>query len=428
MWTVYYEGTHYPCTDVNITLQLESLNYAIVKINNGNIPNDTTIALYKDGSEYMTGYTKRSIDPMDDTTKYMVTEKAVELRDYLCDDGSGTYDFAFENSTVLAVMTSILDGTGWSFSDRGSGYDSYSVPNMALFYANVVDATFKLLRIYCNAKVWFDSDSKTVYCDDSRVDHGSITYSLKTPDKTSAGRNITKVIVLGQGEAIRGVAGSGTKVQVYRYNDCTTVSEATKVAETILDEINSESVRIEVEMPPSISYREGDLVTVDGVEYQVFDVKISYDKTVLGVGSSEVSIFDQFQGAIQKVSGVVTIDDSNFAKLDEANVFTHPQGCSFPMVMTDRIVNKTSGEDLDILSAHDQIIRMFPGGTETSADPKFQFGGDGLLACGLEGYYGGGITLDGKLAGSDMKIYSSNGSIINLKVPSNGLVRIQVGD
>jgi uncharacterized Zn finger protein len=422
MWTVYYEGTHYPCTDVNITLQLESLNYAIVKINNGNIPNDTTIALYKDGSEYMTGYTKRSIDPMDDTTKYMVTEKAVELRDYLCDDGSGTYDFAFENSTVLAVMTSILDGTGWSFSDRGSGYDSYSVPNMALFYANVVDATFKLLRIYCNAKVWFDSDSKTVYCDDSRVDHGSITYSLKTPDKTSAGRNITKVIVLGQGEAIRGVAGSGTKVQVYRYNDCTTVSEATKVAETILDEINSESVRIEVEMPPSISYREGDLVTVDGVEYQVFDVKISYDKTVLGVGSSEISIFDQFQGAIQKVSGVVTIDDSNFAKLDSSNVFTGGTN-EFPLIQTVQL-GGVSGNDLTIKGPEDQVINFQPGGMES---PVLIMYPNGTLALGVYGG-SGAIMLDGgDISTSEMMIRKTSSSVMDLKVPANGVVRITVG-
>jgi uncharacterized Zn finger protein len=422
MWTVYYEGTHYPCADVNITLQLESLNYAIVKINNGNIPNDTTIALYKDGSEYMTGYTKRSIDPMDDTTKYMVTEKAVELRDYLCDDGSGTYDFAFENSTVLAVMTSILDGTGWSFSDRGSGYDSYSVPNMALFYANVVDATFKLLRIYCNAKVWFDSDSKTVYCDDSRVDHGSITYSLKTPDKTSAGRNITKVIVLGQGEAIRGVAGSGTKVQVYRYNDCTTVSEATKVAETILDEINSESVRIEVEMPPSISYREGDLVTVDGVEYQVFDVKISYDKTVLGVGSSEISIFDQFQGAIQKVSGVVTIDDSNFAKLDSSNVFTGGTN-EFPLIQTVQL-GGVSGNDLTIKGPEDQVINFQPGGMES---PVLIMYPNGTLALGVYGG-SGAIMLDGgDISTSEMMIRKTSSSVMDLKVPANGVVRITVG-
>jgi hypothetical protein len=422
MWTVYYEGTHYPCTDVNITLQLESLNYAIVKINNGNIPNDTTIALYKDGSEYMTGYTKRSIDPMDDTTKYMVTEKAVELRDYLCDDGSGTYDFAFENSTVLAVMTSILDGTGWSFSDRGSGYDSYSVPNMALFYANVVDATFKLLRIYCNAKVWFDSDSKTVYCDDSRVDHGSITYSLKTPDKTSAGRNITKVIVLGQGEAIRGVAGSGTKVQVYRYNDCTTVSEATKVAETILDEINSESVRIEVEMPPSISYREGDLVTVDGVEYQVFDVKISYDKTVLGVGSSEISIFDQFQGAIQKVSGVVTIDDSNYAKLNAPNVFTGGTN-EFNLVQAMQY-GGVSGNDLVIKGPVDQLMRFQPGGYST---PVFVMHSNGILATAVSGG-SGGITFDGgDVSTSEMCVRKTGTNIMLLKVPENGVIRIDVG-
>lgn len=422
MWTVYYGGVHYPCNDVNIKKQLDALNYAIVKINKGDIAGDTLIDLYQDGVKKMTGFVKRVIDPMDDTTKYMVTERAVELKDFMVDDGSLTYEVTYTSMSVNAIMTDLLSGTGWTFDDRSSGYGVQTIGEMKLYYANVLDAVFKMLRIHLNAKVWFDSDSKTVYCDDSRTDHGSITYNLKTPDTTSAGRNITKVLVLGYTDEVRGEAGTGTKIQVYRYGDCESVAEANTIAATILSEINGEKARVEVQLPPVTTYQEGDLVTVDSVEYQVFDVKISYDKTILGVGSSEESIFDKYSGQISRVSGTISIDDSNYAKLNASNVFTGGTN-EFDLVQAKQY-GGISGYHLVIKGPVDQEMRFQPGGYEV---PVFIMHSNGFLATAVAGG-NGGISLDGgDSTTAKMAIKKSGTSTMKLQVPQNGIIEIQVG-
>jgi hypothetical protein len=281
---------------------------------------------------------------------------------------------------------------------------------------------FKLLRVHCNAKVWFDSVNKKIICNDSRTNHGTISYITKTPDRTSAGKNIDKVIVLGASESIKGIAGSGSKTQIYRYTDCNSITEATKIAETILSEVTEESVRIEIDCPPVTTYHEGDLVTVDGTQYQVHDVNIEYEKTVLGIGSSEVSIFDQFQGAIQKVTGVVTIDDSNYAKLDQGNVFTGGTN-EFNLIQAVQY-GGIAGNHLVIKGPLNKDIQFKPGGQETPALKMFS---EGTLAVGYEGGYGT-VTLDGKRGDvSTMTISKSGPGVMKLKVPSNGLIQIQIG-
>lgn len=422
MWTVYYGGVHYPCTDVNVNKQLDGLNYAIVKINLGTISNDTLIELYKDGTKEMTGYVKRVIDPMDDTTKYMVTERAVELKDYLCDDGSLTYEVTYTSMSVDDIMADILSGTGWTFDDRSSGYGVQTINNMKLYYASKIDAIFKMLRIHLNAKVWFDSDSRTVYCDDSRVDHGVVTYNLKTPDTTSAGRNVTKVIVLGYTDEVRGEAGTGTKIQVYRYGDCESQSEAETIAATILSEINGEKARIELQMPPTTNYDEGDIVNVDGVDYQIFDVKIAYDKTTLGIGSPEESIFDKYSGQISRVSGIISIDDTHLAKLNGSNVFT---GGTNEFLLVQAVqYGGVSGNHLVIKGPVDQEMRFQPGGYET---PVFVMHSNGFLATAVSGG-SGGISFDGgDTTSSEMCIKKSGTSTMKLQVPQNGIIEIQVG-
>lgn len=432
VWYLQYNGTSYPIADISYYSQLDGLNYANVQVNYNGIPNDAIANLMWESTVVFAGFVKQVVDPDDEITKYSITEQAVELRDFVCED-NGSYEVTFENTTVSSIVSQILTGTSWAASGLGSSYETQVVSNMTLYYANALDALFKLLRIYCNAKVWFSPTSKVLYYSDSRTNHGSISYNLKTPSKSSEGRNINKVIVLGKSDDIVGTAGTGAKTQVYRYTECTSNEVAATIAASILSEVNTVKTRVEVTLPPSINYVEGDLVTVDGVSYLVTDVTVTYTETVLGLGASKVSIFDQYQGMISQVSGTVTIDDSDYAKLSENNVFagenTFNTGTLFNnnsnrfVALSSYIVSAIAGSDLQLAAGEGHTIKLF---AEDTPSEQLEVTANGIVTSNVMA--SGMVTLDGEIPIlSDININQTGGSVLNLNVPTNGLVRIRIG-
>ena len=126
--------------------------------------------------------------------------------------------------------------------------------------------------------IWADITSKTLNYGYVRTKHGDIsTYVLKKePVEETHRRGYTKVVVLGKTDSVRGVAGTGTKVVVYRYEDASTSDEAEAIAKALLKDLGKVSARLTVSVDIDRLIYEGDIVIVDGVIYFVFDVTDLY--------------------------------------------------------------------------------------------------------------------------------------------------------
>ena len=80
-------------------------------------------------------------------------------------------------------------------------------------------------------------------------------------------RGYIKVVVLGKTDSVKGVAGTGTKVVVYRYEDASTNDEAGEAdCERLLKDLGKVSARLTVSVDIDRSIHEGDIVIVDGVD------------------------------------------------------------------------------------------------------------------------------------------------------------------
>ena len=178
---------------------------------------------------------------------------------------------------------------------------------MSVYWGKKLNAIFKVVCDIGKMAIWANITSKTLNYGYYRTIRGDVTTSVlkKEPVEETHRRGYTKVVVLGKTDSVKGVAGAGTKVVIYRYEDASTNDEAEAIAKALLKDLGKVSIRLTVSMDIDRLINEGDTVIVDGVTYFVFDVKESYQELKIGLGAMEKTVFDKLGDKLKEVTGEV---------------------------------------------------------------------------------------------------------------------------
>lgn len=217
-----------------------------------------------------------------------------------------TYYVVYASSTVIKLSATEGGNPIVATSTRTRNV-SRVVKYMSVYWGKRLNAIFKVVCDIGKMAIWAHTTSKTLFYGYGRTKHGDIsTYVLKKePVEETHRRGYTKVVVLGKTDSVRGVAGTGTKVVVYRYEDATTNDEAEAIAKALLKDLGKVSMRLTVSVDIDRLIYEGDTVIVDGITYFVFDVKESYQELKIGLGAMEKTVFDKLGDKLKEVTGEV---------------------------------------------------------------------------------------------------------------------------
>lgn len=217
-----------------------------------------------------------------------------------------TYYVVYASSTVIK-LSKTEGGNPIVATNIGIWNVSRVVKYMSVYWGKKLNAIFKVVCDIGKMAVWADIASRRLNYGYGRTRHGDIsTYVLKKePVEETHRRGYTKVVVLGKTDSVRGVAGTGTKVVVYRYEDASTSDEAEAIAKALLKDLGKVSARLTVSVDTDRLIYEGDTVIVDGVTYFVFDVKESYQELKIGLGAMEKTVFDKLGDKLKEVTGEI---------------------------------------------------------------------------------------------------------------------------
>lgn len=216
------------------------------------------------------------------------------------------YYVVVATETYIRVSTT-EGGSVISMTSAGTCNIHHVIRYMSVYWGKRMNALYKVVTDICGMVLWFDSFNKKVGYGYKRVDRGDITESVykRQPEEESYKKNYDRVIVLGSKDTIKGVAGDGSKVVVYKYEDAHSQEEAEDMAKMILKSVGKVSKRMKFTITPDVVINEGDVVVVDGVVYLVFDVKETYEEIVIGVGAIKQTVFDKFGEKLKEVTGEV---------------------------------------------------------------------------------------------------------------------------
>ena len=299
-WLLYdtVGDNYYPITNEKLVRQISGLNYVTCKLEDVVLASNTLVnVLDESGTIVFTGFIKKTADPTDDINRYEITERARELQDELCETsvGSNVYNFVVQTATVdTLLLFDILAGTGWT---SGSS-DTTSMDEVAFYYETKFDALFRLLVDYRDHFVWFNNTTKYVYFGSSRTDRTAddVVYISKNAEVDSNNRVYDKIIVIGANDSITAWTGAhGGTVKCYQMPEIKSSYEASKMVATLWSIMGtSNKGRVTCLLEPTSLYDEGDLVSIDGSNYIVYNVEMSSVGTKLVCDSRSANINDVF--------------------------------------------------------------------------------------------------------------------------------------
>lgn len=218
-----------------------------------------------------------------------------------------TYYVVYASSTVIKLSDTEGGNPIVATTTETQRWISRVVKYMSVYWGKKLNAIFKVVNDIGKMAIWANITSRTLNYGYGRTNRGDIsTYVLKRePVEETHKRGYTKVVVLGKTDSVRGVAGTGTKVVVYRYEDASTSDEAEAIAKALLKDLGKVSARLTVSVDIDRLIYEGDIVIVDGVTYFVFDVKESYQELKIGLGAMEKTVFDKLGDKLKEVTGEI---------------------------------------------------------------------------------------------------------------------------
>ncbi|MFA7664443.1 MAG: hypothetical protein WCY33_06610 [Clostridia bacterium] len=174
-----------------------------------------------------------------------------------------------------------------------------------------------MIVLVCGYKMWFDNAQKLVKYGNWNVDRSASALAAVEvrPIASDINYAIDRVIVIGKTEDISGTAtvgspGTPPKTLMYQYTECADSAEAQSIANQILADRSILMERFECDiLPGNYIYNEGDRVKISDARsntygtYGVKDISITTEKTTLGLGCSEITIFDLLGDKLTEISG-----------------------------------------------------------------------------------------------------------------------------
>lgn len=381
-WVATAGSTTYPILNLQITKRLEGANTASFQCP-ANIPVGTAVTIKFNGTPVYYGKVRSIKRRTDNLNTVELMEPASDLKLFrLEDNGSGivTIDNSLHNKRLADYIAIILDGTGWSDGTRLTTtinpVTGDPLPSIRFYNTTVVKALEKVITKICGYKMWFDNVNKKVKYGNYNTDRSAVALSTidVRPTSSDINYNIDRVIVIGKtediyGEAIKSGATTPYKTLMYQYTECADSTEARSIARQILADRSVLMERFECDiLPGNYIYEEGDLVRISDVKtgtygtYGIKDIEISEEKTTLGLGCSEITIFDllgdklteipssAFEGTQVTFSGGVQNISNNA-----------PSEWNIDIVNVDNIDNFSITLSLDKLKTPDQLASAAAG-------------------------------------------------------------------
>lgn len=322
-WVATAGTTSYPIIDPQITKRLEGANTASFQCM-ANIPVGTVITIKYNGTTVYYGKVRSIRRRSDNLNTVELMEPAGDLKLFRLEDGgSGIVTIDNPNGTryLSSYISSILNGTGWTGSttedtNRIPG-TSDPLPPVRFYNSTVAKALEKMITLVCGYKMWFHNEQKIVKYGNMNVDRsGTAIPAINVrPISSDINYGVDRVIVIGKtediyGEAIKSGATTPYKTLMYQYSECTDSTEARSIAKQILADRSILMERFECDiLPGNYIYEEGDLVRISDAKtgtygiYGIKDISISTEKTTLGLGCSEITIFDLLGDKLTEISG-----------------------------------------------------------------------------------------------------------------------------
>lgn len=323
-------------SDPCITLSLKDLNYATFLSSTAIAVNESVTIKYgnKVVFEGKCSQCKGLSRTIDMIAKYDIelVEFAEELKyKYLM---TNTYNAVFilnsntnDKKTLGEIVGYILEGTGWTDSSdpiwKSTPYikgTSDMIPSMGFGVCSVYNALNRIIVDVFGMGLWFDYTNGTKSIRYGEYNKNATGYPIPTNIKLlekDIDTNITGIVVYGDDNTLRASAGSitGGRVIAYRYTQCQSVSELQYIANKIYDDRKNITARHEIEFPAGwYNIREGDHIIISdtltglGVTatgHGVKDVKITTEKTVVGIGAGQVTVFDLYSSRLSIIDGDV---------------------------------------------------------------------------------------------------------------------------
>jgi len=232
-----------------------------------------------DGTIVFEGYVTKVTNQIHSVTVRCI-EKASELRKSIVDYG-GTYVHTWTNITVDAAIDNILSGTSWT---RGST-DTTIIPALHLEYVDRLSALSKVIKDIRGMYLWFENGK--VYFGSSRTDRTTMTieYSDREDDDDDM-EYYDKIIVIGGGanQRLTAEVGTGSNVGIFEYPDAQTQDELDAIAQTLYNVYSTTRKRITLTTPLYVDINPGDLLSIDGQTYMVYEIEHTLTQSRITVG------------------------------------------------------------------------------------------------------------------------------------------------
>ena len=381
-WVATAGATTYPILNLQITKRLEGANTASFQCP-ANIPVGTAVTIKFNGTPVYYGKVRSIKRRTDNLNTVELMEPASDLKLFrLEDNGSGivTIDNSLHNKRLADYIAIILDGTGWSDGTRLTTtinpVTGEPFPSIRFYNTTVAKALEKVITKICGYKMWFDNVNKRVKYGNYNTDRSAVALSTidVRPTSSDINYNIDRVIVIGKtediyGEAIKSGATTPYKTLMYQYTECADSTEARSIARQILADRSVLMERFECDiLPGNYIYEEGDLVRISDVKtgtygtYGIKDIEISEEKTTLGLGCSEITIFDLLGDKLTEISSSAFEGTQVTFSGGVQNISNNAPGeWNIDIVNVDNIDNFSITLSLDKLKTLDQLASAAAG-------------------------------------------------------------------
>ena len=381
-WVATTGTTSYSIIDPQITKRLEGANTASFQCM-ANIPVGTVITIKYNGTTVYYGKVRSIRRRSDNLNTVELMEPAGDLKLFrLEDNGSGIVTIDNLNGTryLSSYISSILNGTGWTGSTTEDTNTipgtSDPLPSVRFYNSTVAKALEKMITLVCGYKMWFHNEQKIVKYGNMNVDRsGTAIPAINVrPISSDINYGVDRVIVIGKtediyGEAEKSNAGSPPKTLMYQYTDCGDSAEAQSIAQQILSDRSILMERFECDiLPGNYIYEEGDKVTVNDVKtgtygtYGVKDISITTEKTTLGLGCSEITIFDLLGDKLTEIPSSSFEGTQATFSGGAQNISNNAHGeWNIDIVNVDNIDNFSIMLSLDKLKTPDQLASAAAG-------------------------------------------------------------------
>ena len=381
-WVATAGATTYPILNPQITKRLEGANTASFQCP-ANIPVGTTITIKSNGTTVYYGKVRSIKRRSDNLNTVELMEPAGDLKLFRLEDGgSGIVTIDNPNGTryLSSYISSILNGTGWTGSTTEDTNTipgtSDPLPSVRFYNSTVAKALEKMITLVCGYKMWFHNEQKIVKYGNMNVDRsGTAIPAINVrPISSDINYGVDRVIVIGKtediyGEAEKSNAGSPPKTLMYQYTDCGDSAEAQSIAQQILSDRSILMERFECDiLPGNYIYEEGDLVRISDVKtgtygtYGIKDIEISEEKTTLGLGCSEITIFDLLGDKLTEIpSSSFEGTQATFSGGAQNISNNAPGEWNIDIVNVDNIDNFSITLSLDKLKTPDQLASAAAG-------------------------------------------------------------------